>query len=60
MRSAAQRRGSYGGEYLWAELRLCARGERRNEIKIIEETGLQRATDGGDETRSTHLPLLFI
>jgi hypothetical protein len=36
MRSAARRRGAYGGEYLWAGLRLRARGGRRKTKKLIK------------------------
>jgi hypothetical protein len=38
---AARRRGAYGGEYLWAELRLRARGKKRlaKELVKLEQNG---------------------
>jgi hypothetical protein len=36
MGSAARRRGAYVGEYLRAELRLCARGGRRKTKDLVK------------------------
>jgi hypothetical protein len=36
MGSAARRRGAYGGEYLWAGLRLRAQGERRKTKDLVK------------------------
>jgi hypothetical protein len=36
MGSAARRCGAYGGEYLWAGLRLCARGGKRKAKDLVK------------------------
>jgi hypothetical protein len=47
MGSAARRRGAYGGEYLRAGLRLCARGGRRK-AKDLVKLGQENTTKGRD------------
>jgi hypothetical protein len=47
MGSAARWRGAYGGEYLWAELRLRARGGRRL-AKDLVKLGQENTTKNKD------------
>jgi hypothetical protein len=48
MRSAARRRGAYGGEYLQAGLRLRARGGRRKtkDLVKLEQENTTKDRDG--------------
>jgi hypothetical protein len=48
MRSASRQRGAYGGEYLRAGLRLCARGERRIGKDLVK-LGQENTTKDRDD-----------